>query len=150
MVAARWLRTSSISDHLADSRFGARLIYRSGVPDFVDATSSELERKARALQGVCVAEALTYSVLLYFMITSNDTGRALMGSLHGVIVLAFAAMVIMITPAMRWSWWYVVAVLLTGPIGAILVYERIRRHGVPEEFRIRTARRMSETSRVGR
>lgn len=119
------------------------------MPDFVDATSSELERKARALQWVCVAEAATYSVLLYFMITGNDLGRTLTGSLHGVVVLAFAAMVIMITPAMRWSWWYVVAVLLTGPIGAILVYERIRRHGVPEEYRIRTATRASETSAAG-
>ncbi|MGZ8734175.1 MAG: DUF3817 domain-containing protein [Acidimicrobiia bacterium] len=115
------------------------------MPDFADATSSELERKARALQWVCVAEALTYSLLLYFMITGNDLGRALLGSLHGVIVLAFAAMVIMITRAMRWSWWYVVLVLLTGPIGAILVYERIRRHGVPEEFRIKTASPSPET-----
>ena len=113
----------------------------SSVPDFVDATSSELERKARALQWVCVAEAVTYSVLLFFMVTGNATGRALTGSLHGIVVLAFAAMVIMITPAMRWSWWYVVAVLLTGPIGAIAVYERIRRRGVPEEYRIKTAGR---------
>jgi hypothetical protein len=116
------------------------------VPDFADATSSELERKARALQWVCVAEAVTYSVLLFFMITDNELGRTLTGSLHGVVVLAFAAMVIMITPAMRWSWWYVVAVLLTGPIGAILVYERIRRHGVPKEFRIKTATRAPKAS----
>jgi hypothetical protein len=109
------------------------------VADFADATSSELERKARALQWICVTEALTYAVLLSFMVTGNDVGRAVMGSLHGIVVLAFAAMVIMITPAMRWSWWYVVAVLLTGPIGAILVYERIRRHGVPEDHRIKTA-----------
>lgn len=118
--------------------------------DFADATSSELERKARALQWVCVAEALTYSVLLYFMITDNATGRALTGSLHGVVVLSFAAMVIMITPAMRWSWWYVVLVLVTGPIGAILVYERIRKQGVPEEHRIATAVRTDRSSTPAR
>jgi hypothetical protein len=112
--------------------------YREAVPDFADATSSELERKARALQGVCIAETTTYAVLLFFMVTGNDAGRALMGSLHGVVVLAFAAMVVMITPAMRWPWWYTVVVIVTGPLGAILVYERIRRAGVPEEHRIRT------------
>jgi hypothetical protein len=112
--------------------------YGDGMPDFADATSSELERKARALQVVCIGETTTYAVLLYFMVTGNEVGRALMGSLHGVVVLAFAAMVIMITPAMRWPWWYAAVVILTGPIGALVVYERIRRRGVPEEHRIAT------------
>ncbi len=109
------------------------------MPDFVDATSSELERKARALQWVCVVEAVTYSLLLVFWLSGHTVGTAVMGSIHGLTVLAFAAMLIMITPAMRWSWWFDAAVLLTGPIGAIVVYERIRRHGVPAEHRIRTA-----------
>lgn len=108
------------------------------MPDFVDATSSELERKARALQWMCWTEAITYSALFLFWVSGNAVGTAVMGSIHGLTVLAFAAMLIMITPAMRWSWWFDAAVLLTGPIGAIVVYERLRRHGVPEEYRIAT------------
>lgn len=110
------------------------------VPDFADDTSSELERKTRALQWVCITEAISYSVLLAFWLSGNRIGTAVTGSLHGVVVLAFAAMVLLIRADMRWTWWYVALVLLTGPIGAIIVYERIRRHGVPEEHRIKTAR----------
>jgi hypothetical protein len=109
-----------------------------GVPDFADDTSSELERKARALQWVCIAEAISYCLLLYFWLSGNGVGTAVTGSLHGVVVMAFAAMVVLITREMGWSWGYVALVLLTGPIGALLVYERIRRHGVPEAHRIGT------------
>jgi hypothetical protein len=51
---------------------------------------------------------------------------------HGMIFLAFAAMVIMITLAVHWSWWFTALVLVTCPIGAIIVFERLRREGVPE------------------
>jgi hypothetical protein len=55
-----------------------------------------------------------------------------MGFFHGWIFLAFAAMVVFIARPMRWSWAFVAVALLTGPIGSILVYERIRRGGVPQ------------------
>lgn len=101
------------------------------MPDFADDTSTELERKARALQWVSVLEAMSYAILLGFMIARSSIGVRVVGSVHGLVVLGFAAMVLMIAGPMRWSWRWVVAVLVTGPIGAILVYERIRRHGVP-------------------
>jgi hypothetical protein len=110
------------------------------VTDFAGDTSSELERKARALQWVCIVEATTYMVLLYFWLSGNHIGTAVTGSLHGFVVLTFAAMVILITRDMGWSWWYVALVLLTGPIGAVLVYERIRHDGVPEAHRVKTRR----------
>jgi len=30
------------------------------------------------------------------------------------------------------DWGYVAVVIVTGPIGGLLVWERIRRHGVPD------------------
>ncbi len=100
--------------------------------DFADDTSTELERKARALQWVAVVETLSYCVLAAFWIAAMPVGIAVTGSVHGTIFLAFAAMVIMITPAMHWSWWFTSLVLVTGPIGALIVFERLRREGVPE------------------
>ena len=48
---------------------------------------------------------------------------------------AFAAMVIFIAKDMRWRWTFVAVALLTGPIGrSVLVYERIRREGVPGRY----------------
>jgi integral membrane protein len=101
------------------------------VTDFAGDTTTELERKARALQWVAVVETLGYAALLACMLAGSTVGVRLVGSVHGMIFLAFAAMVVMIAHDMQWSWTYVALVVVTGPIGAVLVYERIRRHGVP-------------------
>jgi hypothetical protein len=109
--------------------------YPGGVPDFADDTRTELERKAKALEVVALVETCSYLLLFYFwQIGKSDAGTAIVGSLHGMIWLAFCAMVIMITPALRWSWWYAAVVIVTGPIGAVMVWFRLRR-GVPEELR---------------
>jgi integral membrane protein len=108
------------------------------VPDFADDTTTELERKARALSVVALVETVSYLTLLYFWLSGNDAGTAITGSLHGMIWLAFCAMAIMIAPAMSWSWWYVALVIVTGPIGALAVWERIRRHGVPDQYASKT------------
>jgi hypothetical protein len=103
------------------------------VTDFADDPSSELERKAKALAWVSLIETFSYTLLVYcWLIAQWDLGTKLVGSVHGMIALAFAAMVIMISPAMRWSWWFSVLVIVTGPIGALVVFARIRREGVPE------------------
>lgn len=105
------------------------------MPDFVDDPTSELERKAKALSVVALVETLTYLLLVYFwLIVPSDVGKAIVGSVHGMVWMAFCAMVLMITPPMRWSWWYSVVVIVTGPIGALMVWSRIRRHGVPDQY----------------
>jgi Domain of unknown function (DUF3817) len=103
------------------------------VTDFADDTSTELERKARALSVVALVETCSYLLLFYFwQIAKSDTGTAIVGSLHGMIWLAFCAMVVMIAPALRWTWLYVVVVIVTGPFGALMVWARLRRDGVSE------------------
>lgn len=105
------------------------------MPDFADddATTTELERKAKALSVVALTETVTYCVLFYFwIIQPNVAGKAITGSVHGMVWLAFCAMVIMIAKEMEWTWGYVALVIVTGPVGGLLVWERIRRHGVPD------------------
>ena len=104
------------------------------MPDFADDTSSELERKAKALEVVALVETCSYLLLFYFwQIGKSEAGTAIVGSLHGMIWLAFCAMVIMITPELRWSWIYTVVVIVTGPIGAVMVWVRLRR-GIPVDL----------------
>lgn len=106
------------------------------MPDYADETTTELERKARALFWVAGIETVTYSVLFYFwLIQPNVAGKAVTGSIHGMVWLTFCAMVLMITPEMKWSWRYSIAVIVLGPIGGAMVWERLRRDGVPEERR---------------
>ena len=131
MLAGRALRIQRVWG--LGSRFG-------GVTDFAGDTTTELERKARALSVVALVETCSYLLLFYFwQIAKSDAGTAIVGSLHGMIWLAFCAMVIMIAPALRWTWLYVAVVIVTGPIGAVLVWARLRR-GVPDEATTPTAR----------
>ncbi|MBV8952022.1 MAG: DUF3817 domain-containing protein [Actinobacteria bacterium] len=107
--------------------------------DFADDTSTELERKAVALKWVSLVETVSYVGLAAFWLTGNKPGTEIFGSLHGMIFLAFAAMVLTITRSMEWGWWFAAVGLLAGPLGSLLVYERIRKRGVPEHARRRTA-----------
>ena len=98
------------------------------MPDFADDTSSELERQARALTVVALVETVSYVTLFWFWIVQpNDVVKAIVGFFHGLIWLAFVAMTVIITPAIGWSWAYSAVVIVTGPIGGLMVFTRLRR-----------------------
>ena len=100
----------------------------AAVPDFLEDTSSELERKSKALSVMALFESVTYCVLFYFWVISPSVaGKALAGFVHGLVWLAFVAMTVIIRPDIGWTWGYTALVILTGPIGGILVFIRIRR-----------------------
>ena len=98
------------------------------MPDFADDTSSELERQARALTVVALVETISYVTLFWFWIVQpNDALKAVVGFFHGLIWLAFVAMTVIIRPAIGWSWLYTAVVVVTGPIGGLMVFTRLRR-----------------------
>lgn len=101
--------------------------------EYADDPRSELDRKAEQLQWVALIETVTYVLLFVFWaIIHNSIGTKVMGFFHGWTFLAFATMMLFIARPMHWTWRFVAVALLTGPLGAILVYERIRRDGVPQ------------------
>jgi hypothetical protein len=98
------------------------------VPDFADDPSSELERKSKALAAIALVETVTYIVLFYFWIVApNDAAKALAGFFHGLVWMAFVAMAVLIREDIGWTWGYCALVIVTGPIGGLLVFTRIRR-----------------------
>jgi hypothetical protein len=101
------------------------------MPDFADDTTTELERKAATLRWVALIETVSYLVLFSFWMGGSKLGTAVFGSLHGMIFLAFAGMVVGVRQALDWSWEYVALAIVTGPIGAVLVYARLRREPLP-------------------
>jgi len=102
------------------------------VPDFADDTSSELERKAKALQVMALVETVTYLLLFYFWIVApNDAMKAIVGFVHGLVWLAFVSMTVLIREDIGWTWGYTVLVVVTGPIGGLLVWWRL--HTTPRE-----------------
>lgn len=103
------------------------------MPDFADDPKTELERKAEQLRWVAWIETATYSLLFFFwVIVPNMPTRMIMGFFHGWIFIAFGVMVVWIWRSMRWRWWWIPLALLTGPLGGVLVAEKIRRHGAPD------------------
>jgi hypothetical protein len=98
------------------------------MPDFADDPSSELERKARALMVMALLETVSYVTLFWFWIVQpHDAVKAVVGSVHGLVWLAFVAMTVIIRADIGWSWLYTAVVVVTGPIGGVMVFTRLRR-----------------------
>ncbi|GAC1532998.1 MAG: hypothetical protein NVS3B12_11830 [Acidimicrobiales bacterium] len=105
--------------------------------EYADETTTELERRLAPLKVVSILESCSYVSLLFFWLSGNRVGTLLLGSIHGMIVMAFAGMVLLIYKAVRWSLPFALLAIATGPIGALMVFARLRR----EEPQIRARER---------
>jgi integral membrane protein len=101
------------------------------MPDYADETTTELERKVKTMRWVCVVETISYCALLAVWIGGSQLGVELVGSVHGTIFLAFAAMTFGLMKPLGWTWKFMAAALLTGPIGSLIVLDRLRRQPIP-------------------
>lgn len=97
------------------------------MPDFAGDATTELERKLGPVQVVCIIETVSYLGLLAVWLGGSRVGTMLVGSVHGMIVTALALMVLGIYRPMGWSWKFAALTILAGPIGALILYERLRR-----------------------
>lgn len=79
------------------------------------------------LRAISVLETLSFLVLLAMMFSGNESGVSLTGAIHGFLFLAYAILVLRDREHFGWSWGFVALVILTGPVGAIVVLERLRR-----------------------
>ena len=95
--------------------------------DFAESTSTALERRLGPLKVVSLVEAAMWVVAALFLLTHNRVGELLLWSIHGTIALAFAGMVLLIFRPLGWSVAFTAFAILTGPIGAVAVFERLRR-----------------------
>lgn len=81
---------------------------------------------ARRLRAVSILETVSFLVLLAMMLTHNDAGVSITGAVHGALFLAYAVLVLRDREVFGWSWAFVAIAILTGPIGAIVVLEKLR------------------------
>jgi len=95
--------------------------------DFADATTTELERRLGPLKVVSIVESFTYLFLLYFWLSGNRIGTLMLGSMHGIVVCLFAGMVWFIFRKLDWSLPFAIFTVVTGPIGALVLFVRLRR-----------------------
>lgn len=81
----------------------------------------------RRLRAVSVLETVSFLVLLAMMLTHNEAGVSITGAIHGVLFLGYALLVLRDREALGWSWAFVAVAIFTGPLGAIVVLEKLRR-----------------------
>ena len=79
------------------------------------------------LRWLSIVETLSFVGLVWMMISGNEQGVSIVGAIHGFLFLAYAILVIRDREVLGWSWAFVAAALVTGPIGPVVVLERLRR-----------------------
>ena len=90
-------------------------------------TTTELERRLTPLKIVSVIEAAMWAFAAVFWLIGSRTAQLLLWSMHGMVVCAFAGMVLLIYRQLGWSTRFAVAAVVTGPIGAVVVFARLQR-----------------------
>lgn len=85
--------------------------------------STEIQR----LRVISVLETLSFLVLLAMMLSGNEGGVSFAGATHGFLFLGYAILVLRDREHFGWTWGFVALAIVTGPIGAILVLEKLRR-----------------------
>ena len=88
------------------------------------------EPKARRLGWVSIAETASFLGLLGAMVAHNDRLISVIGALHGFLFLAYALFVWIDHEDLGWTRWFAIGSVITGPLGAIVVLEKLRRAGV--------------------
>lgn len=79
------------------------------------------------LRWVSILETVSFVALLGAMTSGSESAVSVTGAVHGVLFLVYAAILWFGRDALDWSWRFALAGVLTGPIGAIMVLERLRR-----------------------
>ena len=85
------------------------------------------EPPVKRLVVVSILETASFVALLAMMLAGNESGVSVVGMIHGLLFLAYAGLVVMDRLNFGWSWGFTALAILSGPIGAILVLERLRR-----------------------
>lgn len=83
--------------------------------------------KAKRLGWISILETISFIALLWAMFAHNDQMVSVVGAIHGFLFLAYAALVWFDHGELGWSRLFAVGSIVTGPVGAIVVLERLRR-----------------------
>lgn len=90
-------------------------------------TDKDARTKARRLALVSILETVSFLALVAAMLLESEGGVSVLGAIHGVLFLGYAILVWVDHEDLGWTSAFALVSIVTGPIGAILVLERIRK-----------------------
>lgn len=77
---------------------------------------------------ISVLETVSFIALLGGMaLLDHGSLRSFIGALHGMLFLVYAVLLVLIHRTLGWSARFMVLGIVTGPVGAVVVLERMRR-----------------------
>ena len=86
-----------------------------------------MSNKVNRLRVTSILETISFIALLFMMVSGNEAGVSVVGAIHGLLFLVYAILVWFDHDDLGWSMPFAVISIITGPVGAILVLERLRR-----------------------
>ncbi|MBA2273063.1 MAG: DUF3817 domain-containing protein [Actinobacteria bacterium] len=88
------------------------------------------------LKLISILETVSFLGLLLMIFVGSEEGVSAVGLLHGLLFLAYALLILVDRAKLGWSSAFVALSIVTGPLGAILVLDRLRREhlGVADEM----------------
>lgn len=89
------------------------------------------DRVLKAILWISIADLVMFALLIYGLITNNESIKPIFGPLHGVGVIAEIGLVAWGSINGWWGWWYsIVTFFTTGPPGAILGHNKAKREAL--------------------
>jgi integral membrane protein len=86
-----------------------------------------VRRPHAQLLWLSILETVSFLALLTAMFAGSEGGVSVIGLVHGLLFLAYALVVFLGREALGWSQGFTALAILTGPVGAVLALERLRR-----------------------
>ncbi len=83
-------------------------------------------RTVPALRFIAIVETISFVVLMTFVVLDNRAGVRVVGMTHGLLFLAYVALVLAVRRSQEWSWGFTALAIIGGPIGAVIVPPRLR------------------------
>jgi integral membrane protein len=99
----------------------------------------DLVRRVALLRATCVAETASFVALLIAMALHSEGGVSAIGLVHGLLFLAYAGLVVATFRDLGWSNRTAVLLILTGPVGAVICLEMLRREPAARAERAATS-----------
>ncbi|MGH3441145.1 MAG: DUF3817 domain-containing protein [Nitriliruptorales bacterium] len=86
-----------------------------------------MNRTATTVTWLSIAETVSFVALLAMMAAGSDAGVSVVGLVHGLLFAAYAIVVWMWREVLGWTTRFAALAILTGPLGALITLERLRR-----------------------
>jgi integral membrane protein len=78
------------------------------------------------LKWTCVLETISFVMLLAAMAVGGESAVSAVGAVHGLLFLGYVGLLLAWRRSQSWSTSFTLMAVLTGPVGPVVVLERLR------------------------